>query len=515
MLSWGPLTRAPYLVVAIAFGLAIGAVIPLAQGASSPALVAVAFLGLVGAVATTIVVIRALAYHSRHLSAEITGVTGMLHGERQALSTTKADADLRLKVTQDQLRALEDRFTGVARSLPGAVIWYDKGGVVVAADGGALAAFFPGESIVGRSAHDIAARNPNAESHFRRALGGEEFTAVEQLPELRIETHYLPLREGKAGTGVLAISLDLRERDRLELGLRESDERARRMFEEMPIAAAFVGTDDRILLANRALAVAVGIDAKQLGSLTLSALEHPDDAAANKTTRERVLSGDVPVSRAAKRLVRKDGDVLAYEATETAVRDPQGRALYALVMLKDATGSAHDEQVAAHFARHDATTDLPNRIAFDERLERSLAKMSAEKQRLGLVAFDVVNLGVVTQRLGQGAGDAALREIARRVVSALSDADILARVGRGQFALALPRRGAAGTAEVVEKLLSAVADGFSLEGQRVHADLRLGFAMFPEDAGDAEQLLRRAEAALHHAKRNDRRYIRYGDNVLV
>ena len=510
------LIRAPYLFVAVAFLLAAGAAVPLAQStAPSPTIVALALSGLAVAIAMTLFVVRALARHARDLTNEINGVTGALHGERQTHNDTKADAELRLKVAQEQRRLVEDRLGSVLRGLPGAVLWYDKGGVVVAAEGSALGTLFAGEAVVGRKVQDLKARHANAEWNFRRAASGEEFTAIEQFPDLRVETRYLPLREGKHVSGVLAISLDLRERDRLELALRESDERARRMFEEMPVAAAFVGTDDRILLANHALANALGIDAKQLTSLSFTAITHPEDASADKPVRERLLRGELPVHRGARRLVRKDGDVLSFDATQTVLRDPQGRPLYVLVMLKDATGRAHDEQVAAHYARHDPTTDLPNRVAFEERLDQTLAKMNVEKQRLGLVAFDVVNLGDVAARLGRGASDAILREIARRVGAALSDADVLARTGRGQFALAVPRRGAAGTAEVVEKLLSAVADGFAVEGERVHADLRLGFAMYPEDAGDGEQLLRRAEAALHHAKKNDRRYIRYGDNVLV
>src|SRR5439155_22163542 len=242
---------------------------------------------------------------------------------------------------------------------------------------------------------------------------------------------------------------------------------------------------------------------------------HPDEAEADRAIHERLMRGEIPAYRGAKRLIRKDGEIMAFDATATVLRDVGGHPLYEILMLKDASGRAHDEQTATHYSRHDPTTDLPNRVAFDEQLEQSIAKMTAEKQRLGLVAFDVVNLGAISQRLGRPAADTILRELARRVASGLSDADTLARIGRAQFALAVARRGAAGTAAMVEKLLTAVADGFAIDSQRIHADLRLGFAMYPEDAEDAEQLLRRAEAALHHAKRNDRRYIRYGDNVLV
>ena len=514
--GWRLLTRAPYLFAVIALALMIGATVPLAKTAlSSPTIVALAYAGIAAGSLITVALVRALTHHTRSLSAEITGAIGLLEGERQTHHDTKADAELKLKVAQEQRRLVEDRLASLTRALPGVVLWYDKGGNVVGAEGSALATLFPGESVVGKTVQHLKSRHPNAEWNFRRAVSGEEFTAIEQLPDARVETRYRPLRDGKSVTGVLSIALDLRERDRLEMALRESDERARRMFEEMPVAAAFIGADDRFLLANRAFADALGVDAKQLASMALGAFTHPEDVERDKVTRERLMRGEIPLYRGVKRLVRKDGEVVPFEATETVLRDPAGRPLYELLMLKDATGRAHDEQIAAHFARHDPTTDLPNRVSFEERLEQSLAKMNAEKQRLGLVVFDVVNVDVVAQRLGRAAGDALLREVARRVGGALPDGDTLARTGRTQFALAVSRRGAAGTAEVVERLLTAVADGFAVDGQRVHADLRLGFAMFPEDATDGEQLLRRSEAALHHAKKNERRYIRYGDNVLV
>ena len=507
--------RGPYLAVVVAFALAVAAALPIAQTSAAPqSSVAVAAGGAVLGALIVMAIVVTLSRRVDRLTAEVTEMTGQLEGERRGHTDTRADAELRLRVAQEQRRLLDERFASVVRAIPGALVWYDRNAVVTAASGAALLTIYPGDSIVGKSVQDLKARNPSAEGNIRRALTGEEFTAIEQLPELRIETRYVPLHEGDTLSGVLAVSLDLRERDRLEQTLLESDERARRLFDELPIPAAFVGADDRILLANRSFSDALGLDAKRLASTTLRALTHPDDAAADGA-RERLLAGEVRVHHAPRRLLRKDGVALAYDASFTVVRDAQSRPLYQIVMLKEASGRAHDEQVAAHYARHDPTTELPNRVAFEERLEQTLAAIGAEKQRLGLVAFDVVNLAAIAQRLGRPAADAVLRELARRARGPLSEADTLARIGRGLFALAVARRGAAGTAEVVEKLLAAVADGFSLDGQRIHPDLRLGFAMFPEDAGDAEQLLRRAELALHHAKRNDRRYVRFAENVLV
>lgn len=450
--------------------------------------------------------IRAVSEELRQASDLVASGSDLLLQER----VSRGHAEDALQAGQTTLRAMELRIRTLLSTVPAAILAYDASGAVTAAEGGALAALTD-QPLVGRSARDLAEWHPSAHDHVRRALAGEEFTAVEQLRGHRIETRYVPLRQDATVVGALAISVDLRDRDRAARGVREADERFRRLFENAPVAAAVVAPDGRVLLANPAFGELLGFNSTDLRGLRFPELTHPEDRELDATLHERLVRGEIPSYTVEKRLRRKDGSTLRLEVIATVVRDAEGHALYDIRMLR----GRPDEELVEHYSRYDALTRLPNRLLLEERLEQAVALALGDHQRLALVAFDVDNLGVIVDRLGSAAGDQLLRELSVRLRDVLGDGDLLACVGRHEFALLLPGRGAAGAAEVVEKLVTEIQDGVTLDGQRIYPELRLGFAMFPEDAADAEQLLRRAHAALLVAKQNGRRYTRYAEGVLV
>ncbi len=468
--------------------------------------------------------VGALLGRVRGLSEELHDSTELLTSERGLIQQENASRDRardtlratesRLHATETRLAATEARLRTLAGNVPAAILTYDTSGRVVAAEGAGLGSL-TNEPLVGRSVQELAAWYPTAAAHLSRALGGEEFTVVEQLADHAIETRYAPLREDAAVFGALAVSVDLRERDRAARALRESDERFPRMLESAPIAAALVGADGRIRLANRAFGEALGFAPRELSGLHFPEITHPEDRDLDATLHEQLLRGEIPSYVVEKRFLRKDGKAVWLEQTATVVRDAHGSPLYGVRMFQSMAGRERDQQVAEHYSRYDAITDLPNRVLLEERLEEWLAKMRREQQRLALVAFDVDNFSTVSDQPGRPAGDKVLGELARRLRAMLTDGDTLARVGVAEFALVLPRRGAAGAAEVVEKLVGAIEDGVSIDGQAVRVDLRLGFAMFPEDAADVGQLLRRADAALAGAKRAGHRLARYAEGAPV
>ena len=68
-------------------------------------------------------------------------------------------------------------------------------------------------------------------------------------------------------------------------------------------------------------------------------------------------------------------------------------------MVRDVTGRKRDDAIAEQFARRDAVTGLPNRLAFEERLRDVVLKAGREHERLGLVIFDVHNAGSLTDSI--------------------------------------------------------------------------------------------------------------------
>ena len=111
----------------------------------------------------------------------------------------------------ETVRRLETRLQAVVASLPIVLFSTDREGVFTLSEGHGLGALGlrPGQ-VVGQSAFEIYRAHPEVVENLRRALRGEEFTALVELGQLCYETHYAPLRDpGGAITGMIGVATDI------------------------------------------------------------------------------------------------------------------------------------------------------------------------------------------------------------------------------------------------------------------------------------------------------------------
>ncbi|GGH04230.1 GGDEF domain-containing protein [Silvibacterium dinghuense] len=153
----------------------------------------------------------------------------------------------------------------------------------------------------------------------------------------------------------------------------------------------------------------------------------------------------------------------------------------------------------------DALTGLPNRRIFRARLNRMIDKSRQSGQVFGLMLFDLDYFKHVNDTMGHIAGDHLLRELSRRLASALTGGDIAVRLGGDEFAVVL---GNVADAEAVqskaEDLLSRMSRPVTYRGRPIHWGVSAGCAMFPADGGDAQLLMRCADMALNDLKTSRR-----------
>jgi diguanylate cyclase (GGDEF)-like protein len=119
--------------------------------------------------------------------------------------------------------------------------------------------------------------------------------------------------------------------------------------------------------------------------------------------------------------------------------------------------------------------------------------------------LDLDNFKEINDALGQAVGDQVLTEAARRLQSCLRSIDTLARLGDDEFAVLL--EGVADFEEisvVAQRLLGAVAERAQVAGHELYLSASVGLAVYPADDQDTEALLRNANLAMHHAKREGR-----------
>ncbi|MFI8582545.1 GGDEF domain-containing protein [Ectopseudomonas khazarica] len=169
--------------------------------------------------------------------------------------------------------------------------------------------------------------------------------------------------------------------------------------------------------------------------------------------------------------------------------------------LQRLNGLAHQQQ---RQALTDVLTELPNRRAWELRLNEALACHRRHGGDLQLAFLDVDHFKRINDDFGHPAGDKALRLIARLLASRLRDSDFLARYGGEEFAILLPNTGReAGYAVLSELCKSIESAPFHVRGRRLRITCSAGLASF--SAGESGvDTLRRADQALYRAKRNGR-----------
>ncbi len=156
-------------------------------------------------------------------------------------------------------------------------------------------------------------------------------------------------------------------------------------------------------------------------------------------------------------------------------------------------------------ARHDQLTDLPNRRAFVEALEE---RLTAGREPV-VVHVDLDDFKDVNDALGPEVGDRLLVNIGRRLASRVGDGELVARLGGDEFAIVLDRPDDDTLAARVQDILELVNTPVVVGDLRlrVRASVGVGWGdvcRIGEPAGsigeDALELLRRADAAMHHTK---------------
>ncbi|HEV2582688.1 MAG TPA: PAS domain S-box protein [Ktedonobacteraceae bacterium] len=117
--------------------------------------------------------------------------------------------------------------------------------------------------------------------------------------------------------------------------MRESEERFRNIFAEVPIGMAIVDLEGHVLQVNKAFCEMLEYDEQELIGFNLSALSHPDDVGADMLLAGKALSGEMSSYKVEKRYLKKNQETLWADLTATILRNQRGDAIYGLVMLEN------------------------------------------------------------------------------------------------------------------------------------------------------------------------------------
>ena len=201
---------------------------------------------------------------------------------------------------------------------------------------------------------------------------------------------------------------------------------------------------------------------------------------------------------------RKNGELFPQSVTVSAVRDERGRVSHTFSLFSDISSHKDAEARMQRLANYDALTGLPNHGLLLQLLGQAMAESRRTREHGALLVVEVARLGSISDTLGHDVGNALLAEIARLLRSRLREGDLLARLGGGKFAIGLLRvEKREHAALVARKLIDVLSAPIAVGTHSLQVGTHIGIAVFPEDAGDAETLLRGADVAAGRAGQSD------------
>ena len=414
------------------------------------------------------------------------------------------------KRAEEALRESEERFMALFRSSPApmALVDFETQRVLDVNDAHIEQLGQPREQVLGKTSRelDLFVDTKDREKIWEQ-LSRTGFVRMDAVPLLNtsgalrwhlVSARVLPVGEPKT---VVVTAVDITGRIAAEEALSASETRFKSAFKNSAIGMGLLSAEGKWLMVNDALCEIGGWTEDELLRTDIRAITYPEDRADDfEFLRARMTHGARGALQRERRLVRKDGTTVWVQINLAAVAD--GESHQVIAQIQDITERRAAEAMSEHLALHDPLTALPNKRLLSDRLAIALSVARRAKTRIGAIFVDLDGFKPVNDTWGHMAGDAVLRQIAQRLQSAMRQSDTVARVGGDEFVvLATGVEQRAELERLVDRLLAAIERPCEIEAGTAMVSASIGMAVYPDDATEPSELIRRADAAMYEAKR--------------
>jgi diguanylate cyclase (GGDEF)-like protein len=300
----------------------------------------------------------------------------------------------------------------------------------------------------------------------------------------------------------------LRSRE-LTVAAERERERLHAAVSNMPIGLAMFDSARRLIICNTRYGEIYGLP---------DALTRPGTSVEQILAR-RLKTGQIAGNDPEGYISELLDQVVGKRATARLVELNDGRSVSIIHQPMDGGGwvATHEdvterrraEERIQHMARHDALTDLPNRVLFKERVEEALRRVP-RGEALAVLCLDLDRFKNVNDTLGHPAGDALLKMVASRLKDCARGSDTIARFGGDEFAIVQIGGEQPQAATILgQRVIDALGEPFTLDGQQVVIGCSIGIALAPADGDNADQLLKNGDMALYRVKSDGRGACRF------
>jgi diguanylate cyclase (GGDEF)-like protein/PAS domain S-box-containing protein len=333
----------------------------------------------------------------------------------------------------------------------------------------------------------------------RRALFvGLTFIA---LAALLMRLHKLVIEDLRVGAGLIS----QQEIWQTELNVQRIAEQAsvaktahlQTILEKVPVGIVTLDVIGSIVYANKWMSNFLQEDHLEHGKFNLIGT-YKDELLEllNPPYKRNVLSFERSFTLASRKVVWAD---------LTISRMDNAGSRLAVCMARDITERKEAEFRLRHEATHDGLTQLANRKLFRTTLGEMITRSAASGGGFATLFIDLDLFKYVNDTYGHAAGDAVLIVVAKRLSALLGPHDLAARFGGDEFAVLLaPPSDLAKAESTARAIVASLAEPIPWERESINIGSSIGLALGPDDAVNAEELMRNADTAMYAAKKKGR-----------
>ncbi|MTW13968.1 EAL domain-containing protein [Pseudoduganella eburnea] len=280
------------------------------------------------------------------------------------------------------------------------------------------------------------------------------------------------------------------------LTLQEKTRLHARILEEGDQGVLITDGQERIVSLNSAFTRITGYTAPEALGKTPDLLRSglPD---ADFPARVKAAMAGAPPWRGEILGRRKDGELFPQAVTVSAVRGEDGAISHTFSLFSDISVHKDAEARMQRLANYDTLTGLPNLGLLLQLLGQAMTEARRKQEHGALLVIEINRLSAISDSLGHEVSNSLLVEVGRVLRQVLRDEDILARLDGGKFAAALPQIEKREHAAIVaQKLIAALEAPIQVGTHSLQVSAHVGIGVYPEDAQEASELVRGAEAAM-------------------
>ncbi len=305
-------------------------------------------------------------------------------------------------------------------------------------------------------------------------------------------------RDKNLETQVQERTLQLEQKN---IDLEQSERLFKTAFESASIGVLLVNEFGEIVQVNQALCEMLGYEEEIILNLTIVDIAYSEDKRKGLEKFEQLVNDELDKFALNKRYSTQGGDIIWGQINVSAVRDSQGKFVYAIAQLQDITESYLLSQKLTYQASHDELTGLINRYEFERRLTMLLKRAQAENSNHALLYIDLDQFKVINDTCGHVAGDDLLRKVSELMLTKIRQSDTLARLGGDEFGLLIESCNVHDAIKLAEQIRVSIEEvRFSWEGKGFAIGSSIGIIGIDQNLTSVTDVLKAADAACYAAK---------------